>query len=210
MIDDQRLVLVDTPGFDDSERSDTQILMLIAEWLERAYVEDTLLSGIIFLHRITDVRMSGSSIKNLRMFRKLCGTDNMSSVRLVTTMWDNVTITDGERREQDLIAGNGFWAKEIASGCAVDRHDGTFASAKRVISSLVPKPPVVIQLQKELISGKRLIETDAGSDLNSEIIRIKRQHEEDLATLKEETEIAIQEGKHARFTMHHECKAPHD
>lgn len=30
-----RLVLVDTPGFDDTERSDMEILDLIANWLKR-------------------------------------------------------------------------------------------------------------------------------------------------------------------------------
>ncbi len=71
------ITLVDTPGFDDSERSDTEILTLIADWLQDSFEDRIFLSGIIYLHRISDIRMSGSSIKNLRMFRKLCGTENM-------------------------------------------------------------------------------------------------------------------------------------
>jgi len=34
-----RIVLVDTPGFDDIERTDEQILELIGKWLEKTYVE---------------------------------------------------------------------------------------------------------------------------------------------------------------------------
>ena len=29
------IILVDTPGFDDTEKSDTEVLKLIASWLER-------------------------------------------------------------------------------------------------------------------------------------------------------------------------------
>ena len=31
-----RLVLVDTPGFDDTDRSDMEILTLIGDWLKKA------------------------------------------------------------------------------------------------------------------------------------------------------------------------------
>ena len=34
-----RIVLVDTPGFDDKDRSDEQILQLIGSWLKKTYVE---------------------------------------------------------------------------------------------------------------------------------------------------------------------------
>ena len=34
-----RIVLVDTPGFDDSKRTDVHILELIGKWLEKTYVE---------------------------------------------------------------------------------------------------------------------------------------------------------------------------
>ena len=33
-----RLVLVDTPGFDDTYRPDTEILRIIADWLTKKYV----------------------------------------------------------------------------------------------------------------------------------------------------------------------------
>jgi len=33
-----RIVLVDTPGFDDSGRSDEQVLKEIGKWLEKTYV----------------------------------------------------------------------------------------------------------------------------------------------------------------------------
>ena len=33
----QSIVFVDTPGFDDSNKSDTEVLRMIAQWLEKTY-----------------------------------------------------------------------------------------------------------------------------------------------------------------------------
>jgi len=33
-----KLVLVDTPGFDDASKTDNQILRMISQWLTKAYV----------------------------------------------------------------------------------------------------------------------------------------------------------------------------
>ena len=187
--------MIDTPGFDDTERSDTEILTLIADWLRDSYDSGTFLSGIIYLHRISDVRMMGSAISNLRMFRKLCGPDNLTSVHLVTTMWDKVTKEEGERRESDLTGPNGFWSAMVASGCVVERHDGSPESAQALMFELVRQSPFVVGMQKEMAAGKTLIETEAGSSLNEELIKMQRKYEEELAAIKEETEIAIKTGR---------------
>ena len=90
------IYLVDTPGFDDSERSDTEILLEITAWLSEAHKEKLKLSGIIYLHRIPDLRVGGAAVANLQMFRGLCGDSNLESVVLATTMWDQ---TDKEKGE---------------------------------------------------------------------------------------------------------------
>jgi len=68
-----RLVLVDTPGFDDTNKSDLEILQMISNWLQNVYEKRIKLAGIIYLHRITDNRMAGTPHRNLRMFGQLCG-----------------------------------------------------------------------------------------------------------------------------------------
>lgn len=82
-----RIWLIDTPGFDDTNRSDTVVLGDIAFWLANAYSRNMQLAGIIYLHRITDVRMQGSALRNLRMFKELCGRDELRAVILATTHW---------------------------------------------------------------------------------------------------------------------------
>src|SRR5258707_1287108 len=69
--DGTKLFLVDTPGFDDTYRSDTEVLRELADWLSQAYEHQIPLTGIVYMHRINDVRVGGAGMKNLRMFRKL-------------------------------------------------------------------------------------------------------------------------------------------
>jgi hypothetical protein len=77
--------LVDTPGFDDSRTSDSEILRALAAWLTETYSANIRLTGILYLHRILDIRLGGSAMRNLRMFRKLVGEQNLASVVLATT-----------------------------------------------------------------------------------------------------------------------------
>lgn len=90
-----RVFLVDTPRFDDTERSDSEVLKDVAFWLAAAYSKSVRLAGIIYLHRIIDPRMQGSALKNLRMFQKLCGDGNLGSVVLARLTG---TITKGAPR----------------------------------------------------------------------------------------------------------------
>jgi predicted GTPase len=67
--DGQRnFVLVDTPGLDDTTMSDSNVVNRILDWLETEYRKGTKLNAILYLHRITDPRMQGSALRNLRMF----------------------------------------------------------------------------------------------------------------------------------------------
>ncbi|KDQ53013.1 hypothetical protein JAAARDRAFT_442684 [Jaapia argillacea MUCL 33604] len=47
----KRVVLVDTPGFDDTNKTDMDILNMIGAWLAKTYKNHVKLAGIIFLHR---------------------------------------------------------------------------------------------------------------------------------------------------------------
>ena len=59
----RKVHLIDTPGFDDTTRSDVDILMEVAFFLATTYNNEIKMDGIIYLHRIMDVRMRGSAIK---------------------------------------------------------------------------------------------------------------------------------------------------
>ena len=78
-----RIHLIDTPGFDDTELKETDILRKIAAWLGDAYDSEIRLSGLVYLHRISDPRMPGSAKRNLHMFQRLCGPQCLQGVVLV-------------------------------------------------------------------------------------------------------------------------------
>ncbi|THH15941.1 hypothetical protein EUX98_g9380, partial [Antrodiella citrinella] len=90
ILDGKYVTLIDTPGFDDTVKTEAEILRLISTYLAKTYEAGRRLHGIVFLHRITDVRMGGVAKKNFRLFRKLCGDETLRSVIIATTMWQDV------------------------------------------------------------------------------------------------------------------------
>lgn len=109
-----RVYLVDTPGFDDTSRKDTEILRTLSTWLTATYSSGVKLSGIIYCHRINQTRMQGSALKNIKLFRSLCGDDAMSKVVLVTTMWDIESSDIAEKREKELKETAKYWGGMVA------------------------------------------------------------------------------------------------
>ncbi|KAL4062052.1 P-loop containing nucleoside triphosphate hydrolase protein [Scleroderma yunnanense] len=152
-----RYVFVDTPGFDDTYRSDRDILRTIAEWLER--------SGIIYTHRITDNRMSGSVSKNLDLFGRLCGDKAAEHVLLVTTMWDRA-------RDPNIAASR--------------KIENTTESAWDIVSDVVGGTEAVL-LQEELVDAERkLNETTAGKALYTQFQRLLQEQKDAIKKLSEE------------------------
>ncbi|KAL3456144.1 P-loop containing nucleoside triphosphate hydrolase protein [Aspergillus heterothallicus] len=189
--------LVDTPGFDDTHRSDTEVLREIAEWLSVSFSSNNvLLNGMIYLHRITDIRMQGSAMKNLFMFKKLCGRDALKNVLLTTTMWERVSEDDGERREQELIRTSEFWGEMILRGAQVKRHHNTDESAWRLVDIFAAtdstKQKEVLNIQTEMVvERKPLGETDAGLELENSLIQERKKWSRELKETREMIQEAL-------------------
>jgi len=160
------VVFVDTPGFDHTNMSDMEILIMIAEWLVKAYKENANLATVLYLHRISDNRMSGSAMKNLRIFSNLCGRDAMPNVVIVTTMWSKVDVNDGIEREK--VLKQEVWKPLLNSGCRVERFDNTHKSAWDIVEQSTGKDTAThLLVQTEMVdSGKTFEQTQAGSDLS--------------------------------------------
>ena len=172
-INDENVILVDTPGFSDTNLSDTEILTRIATWMKDTYDDGFLLSGIIYLHRIIDPRIEGPSLKNLRMMKKLCGAKSLKNVVLATTMWERVTEREGLSREAELKQS--FWKDMIDGGSAVRRIlTETGGDAHALVKSLLKNKPTSTRLQEELHSGKSLVQTEAGAEIREEMAQLER------------------------------------
>ncbi|KAL4871500.1 hypothetical protein BDV12DRAFT_194266 [Aspergillus spectabilis] len=187
--------LIDTPGFDDTNRSDTQVLREIAGWLGASYKHKILLHGIIYLHRITDIRMQGSAKKNLVMFRQLCGEEALKKVILVTTMWDKVPAEEGTRREQELINTAEFWGWMLGKGSTFHRHNNTEASARGIVTRLAGhKAPITTDLQRQLVDEHRsLDQTSAGRELQSEMLKEKAKWAQEKKEIEQQMHAAIKQ-----------------
>ncbi|KAJ4186526.1 hypothetical protein NW755_007822 [Fusarium falciforme] len=185
-----KLTLLDSPGFNDTYRSETQILDSISSFLSGSYSHGFQLSGIIYLHAISNPRMEGSARLSLRMFRRLVGDDSLSNVILSSTHWSRVSLEESTRREADLQ--DKFWKDLLDKGATMMRHTGDRDSALALIDALIDKSPVVLDIQHELVDeGKDLIDTAAGIELNKELLDLQRRYESDLRGVREEMETAI-------------------
>ncbi|CAG8737347.1 11267_t:CDS:2, partial [Acaulospora colombiana] len=71
-IDGREVILLDTPGFDDTTTPDFDTLEEIAQYMASI---------------IADRRMGGIQERNLRIFESLCGDDPLKSAVVVTNMW---------------------------------------------------------------------------------------------------------------------------
>ena len=158
---------------------------MIAEWMKDTYDEGFLLSGIIYLHRIIDVRMEGPNLKNLRMMKQLCGADSLQNVVLATTMWEKVTIKEGLRREAELEQT--YWKDLIDGGATVARITTQSGNeAQSLVKSLLKNTPTSTRLQEELNSGLSLVQTAAGIEIREEMAKLEQK-------LKAEHQVEIEE-----------------
>ncbi|KAJ3524909.1 hypothetical protein NM208_g11865 [Fusarium decemcellulare] len=192
---DCTVYLIDTPGFDDTNKSDTEVLSEIAAWLSDSYKNKIRLHGIIYLHRITDVRMQGSAKKNLIMFKELCGQDALRKVVLATTMWDKVSKDEAEKREAELISTPDFWGWMLGKGSSCQRHDNTALSARRIVNALASDGKLITtNLQKQLVDEKRTLdETSAGKELQSEMVKERERWAKERQDIEKMLRAAIEQ-----------------
>ncbi|KAH6629648.1 P-loop containing nucleoside triphosphate hydrolase protein [Boeremia exigua] len=156
------VALVDTPGFDDTQRSDSEILEQIVEFLCAQYKLGIPLKGIIYMHRITDNKMSGSARRYLEMFTRLCGDRNLENVVLLTTMWSELK-DQGKGMERERELRREFWDAMESRGSKIRKFDGTQSMASALVHRLQRKPDIVLEIQEQLVDeGRQLDQTEAG------------------------------------------------
>ncbi|OAL50803.1 hypothetical protein IQ07DRAFT_478164, partial [Pyrenochaeta sp. DS3sAY3a] len=159
----RRYVLVDTPGFDDTFQSNDVITQKILQWLESSYRAGTKLNAIVYLHSISQPRLTGSAFENLCMFRKLCGDDGLAQVVLATTFWDHVSPVEGNDRVRQLKEDNSLWGRMWKAGSQVVKLENSQTSALDVLAKISTTAKMVTQAQREMVDqGKRASQTSAG------------------------------------------------
>ncbi|KAF8699742.1 hypothetical protein AX14_000905 [Amanita brunnescens Koide BX004] len=200
----RNIVLVDTPGFDDSrpEITDTEVLkrigsFLVEEWVHfssvissvhgniKRYNANRKLNGLIYVQTMAQPRFSRQSARNLKMFRNLCGAENYKNIVVLTTFWDMISEELGQRREAQLKSQ--FFKNLVDGGACFMRDDRTVKGAQGVLKQVIALGPMYTQLADELGRQKMDLEnTAAGSVQREEVEQMIAKHKQEVAQLREE------------------------
>jgi hypothetical protein len=185
------VTLVDTPSFDDENRSDLEILQEIIYFLGSIYSSKVVkLAGIIYLHRITDIRMGRSGMRYMRILKALCGKSDLSHLVLATTMWD-VEEYRGRHVKRERSLQNFIWEDTVKSGAAVYRHDNTKRSALRILDHILSlQGGMVLEIQREMIDQRKTLDqTFIGQQLLKDLLEREMELKVELLELQNEEEI---------------------
>ncbi|KAH7411575.1 P-loop containing nucleoside triphosphate hydrolase protein [Phaeosphaeria sp. MPI-PUGE-AT-0046c] len=178
--------IVDTPGFNDTTRSDLDVLAAIAGWIQ---TNKAAIAGIVFMHRINEQRFTGKDRMTFEILKAMCGPHFLSHIVLCTSMWDQLpsgNVREAETRESELVGSEQFWNPLLARGAEYRRYMGDRASALEIIEAVVQHPASSkMEMQLELLDPKCDIEdTAAGRIVTAEI----RKKEEKLRRQRMEEE----------------------
>jgi len=131
------------------------------------------------------------SVRNFRMFRRLCGDSTLKNVVLVTNMWGKVKQDVGEAREREL--SDKFFKAALDKGARLVRHHDTIESSHDVIRRIMENDPATLQIQRELVDERKDINhTSAGEAVSQEFNRLIKSHEAEVKALREELRHALE------------------
>ncbi|KAH7925384.1 hypothetical protein BV22DRAFT_1129049 [Leucogyrophana mollusca] len=166
----RRVILVDTPGFDDTYVDDFTTLQRIVEGLRSLYVDNMKIAGVIYLHDITQTRFALSRTA-VNTVKHLCGASALKNVILTTTKWNEISDEAlGQRRLEELSAASGSWREMLEQGSRVARFEDTAESAWEIIDIIVQNPlEDRLQIERDIGQGKATSATDAGYALKEKV-----------------------------------------
>ncbi|KAH0603461.1 uncharacterized protein H6S33_007783 [Morchella sextelata] len=144
------VLLLDTPGFDDSAVDNLVILNDIVSnlYMWALQDKDVHTHGVLFLHDISETRFGGSQQKTLQLLKSMCGPEAMGNVIIGTTMWfdKGAKYESQVKRESEFLMK--YW-EGIHKTVRVPEGDEEVANA--IIGDLLARPPTKLLVQTELL-----------------------------------------------------------
>ncbi|KAN0115440.1 P-loop containing nucleoside triphosphate hydrolase protein [Hyaloscypha variabilis] len=184
----RNFTLVDTPGFDDDDLTDSDVLKMLVDWLAATYRSGQKLSGILYLHRITDTRMRGSSLRNLKMFKELIGDEFHKNLTLGTTCWSLVSFNIALDRENELKTDSKFWKIMISKGARLVRILEDRPEARDLVYEIASHDAIPLQAQRDVV--------DRGISFGN--LSVTRMVNYELEQIRQQQKAAIERFKEAR------------
>jgi hypothetical protein len=203
LVDGHPVILIDTPGFNDTVTEDSSVLKDISAFLAAVsvirashvdpadrhyrYENKVNLAGVIYFHRISDERWRRSDTRSFGWLRRICGERTLRNVVLATNMWSNVNPEIGAAREQQLVAE--FVKPALDAGAQLRRHYDTTESAHEIIRAILGNHRETLQVQQELVDEKREFDrTTVGEEITREVGEHIRKLEQEIVELQTELE----------------------
>ncbi len=170
----------------------------IAFILAQLYRMKVAIAGIIYLHRITDNRLSGTAVKSLRILAKLCGEHGYPHVILATSMWDTVRVPGNNAeflaavdRENQLRQADTPWRQICSQGNPSMRWTrskegwSSMAIMDALMDIYLQHGQLELRIQVELVDeGRQLDDTEAGMAVDEELSRARVELREEMEALK--------------------------
>ncbi|KAK0638566.1 P-loop containing nucleoside triphosphate hydrolase protein [Cercophora newfieldiana] len=181
VMDGRQIILIDTPGFDDTNRNDVEILEDIAKWMTKEGLlrDQQPLDGFIFLHPIHELGRldSGMEKKRTRLIQKILGKDAYKRVVIATTMWGSIAKEYHGLIEESLgfRKDQGVWGDFHRGGAIFTQHHNTKESADTIIRLIMERSneaeKVETLLQNELAGNRsgRFTDTSVGQELRTHL-----------------------------------------
>ena len=192
------MLLADTPGFNDTVRSDADVLHSIVTPLYDLQRKGHPVLGILYLHNISNTRLSGTALRMLKVLQQFCGQVNFHRVVFVTTMWEDANFTPhggraAYQRHQalqrefwdDMFAGNGGVVRHLrdhreSAGNILDYFFDVFCSLKK------PDQERPLRVLDEMTHGRSVEQTSAYQCVHEEQRLLRKRKEQQLARLEEQ------------------------
>ncbi|KAF2441516.1 hypothetical protein P171DRAFT_487976 [Karstenula rhodostoma CBS 690.94] len=165
----ERVLLIDTPGFDPGAAGSTAKVVEVVSWICAFHARNPTRvrwGGVLYFASVTKAGVVTPGV--VRVLEQLVGADDFSAVRVVTTEW---TDEDPEGREagveRDLREGFGTL---IEGGAGMVRWDGGAGGALRIVRGVVNgccDAGVVFRILREVVEERKmLVETGVGGLLS--------------------------------------------
>ena len=172
---------------------------MLVEWLTSTYRSGQKLNGILYLHRITDARMRGSSLRNLNMFQELIGDEFHKSVTLGTTCWSLVDLQVGQERQKELETNTTFWKIMISNGARLECIPEDRTKAQNLVYEIGSRDAIALQTQRDIVDlGKSLSSLSVAKTVNFELDELRKRQEAERKGLEEETQKRLAEEERIR------------
>lgn len=183
------MLLLDTPGFDDSARDNLEVLNEIMSHLYSLALqpEDFAMRGVVFLHDISETRFGGSQKKTLGILKALLGDANLGNVVVGTTMWDAKRYKQQEQRERALQDEQ--W-RGVHKTMRLPHGDK--GAAENIIRELLKREPALLLAQEEILEPPHTVESTTVGKLampegRLELENLQREQREQEREFKAET-----------------------